>query len=455
MSASLSLELANYATATSLDAIPAEVRERAKHVILDEMASATFGRGRVAGDLAARYAMSFGGTSESLILGTRVRVPAPYAALANGTAGHADEVDGAHVVGGHPGASIVHAAVAMAERQRASGAELINAVVLGYDVGVRLLHACGGVFVAKSRFKLHGDLLYALGATAAACRLLGLDAARHCHAWALATFQANGLVALFAERRHISKAFCNGQYATAGVSAALMAGAGLEGHDDILGASFGVLDAWGIEGGAEEVTRGLGRDFSIMGANFKFVNAGYPIHTVIEAAMKLVDDHGIDAGSIESIHVGMPGNTMRVVDNRQMHNICVQDMLAAALLRGGLSLREAPFPAILGDPAFAPMRARIKVGIDPDLEREFPNGRGANVAITQAQGATFSQRVDWPRGHSRRGGVSWDDLAAKWHDGLPDYDVNRMVAVTSTLEMVEDVRQLTTAFEGTNTGSRE
>ena len=449
MTDSLSFRLARYAASTSLGDIPAEVRERAKHVIMDEMASATFGRRRVAGDLAARYSGSFGGTTECLILGTRVRTPAPYAALANGTAGHADEVDGAHVAGGHPGASIVHAAVAMAERQRASGAELINAVVLGYDVGARMMQACGGIFVAKNRFKLHADFLYALGATAAASRLLGLDPDRHCHALALATFQANGLIALYGERRHISKAFCNGQYANAGVSSALLAAAGLEGHDDVLGAPFGLLDAWGVDDGAEQVTRGLGKEFAVMGANFKFVNAGYPIHAVVEAAMKVVNDNRIEPRAIESVHVGMPGNAMRVVDNRKMHNICVQDMLTAALLRGGLKLCDSPFPTILGDPAFAPLRARIEVGIDPDLERELPNGRGANVAITTSSGSTFSHRVDWPRGHSRRGGVSWVDLAEKWHDGLADYDVDRMIALARSLEGIEDVRDLTDAFAGT------
>jgi 2-methylcitrate dehydratase PrpD len=381
-------------------------------------------------------------------LGTELRSPAPYAALANGTAGHADEVDGAHVVGGHPGASIVHAAVAMAERQRAPGAELLNAVVLGYDVGVRVMQACGGIFVAKGRYHIHADLFYALGATAAASRILGLDPARHCHAMALVTFQANGLCALFGERRHISKAFCNGQYAFGAVSSALMAGAGLEGSDDILGARDGLLDAWGVENGAELTTRGLGDDYAVMGANFKFVNAGYPIHAVVEAAMTVVREHSIGVDAIASVHVGMPANAMRVVDNRQMHNICVQDMLTAALLRGGLRLGESPFPAILGDPAFGPMRSRITVGVDPGLERDLPNGRGANVAITTTLGSTLSHRVDWPRGHSRRGGVTWPDMAEKWRDGLPGHNVNPMIALTRGLDDLEDVKDLTDAFGG-------
>jgi 2-methylcitrate dehydratase PrpD len=450
MTQSLTLTLAQYAASTSIDSIPAEVRERTKLVIMDEMACACFGRRSMAGDLIARYVASLGGAMESRILGSSLRVPAPYAALANGTAGHGEEVDGAHVVGGHPGATIVHAAVAAAERQRASGADLINAVAIGYDVGTRVMQACGGIFVAKSRHHLHADFLYAVGAAVAASRILGLDPVRHCHAMALVTFQANGLIALFQEQRHISKSFSNGQYAFAGMSAALMSAAGLEGCEDILGARDGVVDAWGVENGAELVTRGLGQDYAVMGANFKFVNAGYPIHAAVEAAMTLVAEHKIEVDAITSVHVGMPANAMRVVDNRHMHNICMQDMVSAALVRGGLSLRESPFPAILGDPAFARMRARVSLGVDPGLERELPDGRGANVAITTKGGSTFSHRVDWPRGHSRRGAVTWSDLSEKWHDALPQCNVDQMMVLARGLDDLVDVRVLSDAFSDTS-----
>jgi 2-methylcitrate dehydratase PrpD len=442
----LTRSIAEYATSTSFHSIPTDVVERAKLVIFDELACACFGRRSPGGDLAAQYAAAIGGPGESRIFGTDLRVPAALAGLANGTAGHGEEVDGAHVVGGHPGATVVPAAMAMSERGHASGADLINAVVLGYDVGTRMVEACGGVFGAKQRLHLHSDFLYSLGAAVAAGRLLGLDPTRHCHAMALVTFQANGLCALFQERRHISKSFSAGQYAFAGVSAALMAWVGMEGSDDIVGATHGLLEAWGIEQGSHVVTRGLGEEYTIMGANFKFVNAGYPIHATVEAATEVVRSHRIDVSAIAGVHVGMPANSLRVVDNREMHNICVQDMLAAALVRGGLSLRDVPFPEILGDPAFTSMRARITTGVDPDLERDMPNGRGANVTITTTTGSQFAHRVDWPKGHSRRGGVTWEDLAAKWHEGLPDYDIERALDLARHLENLDDATVLAEAF---------
>jgi 2-methylcitrate dehydratase PrpD len=445
---SVTFTLSQYAASTSFTTLPAVVTERAKQVIFDEIACAHFGQRSAAGAMAARYAAAFGGSREAQVFGTNLRLSAPYAALANGTAGHGEEVDGAHVVGGHPGASIVHAAAAMAERQRAPGAELINAVVLGYDIGVRVVQACGGKFVVRDRHHLTSDLFYALGATAAASRILGLGAERICHALALATFQTNGLYALYSERRHISKSFCNGQYAFAGVSAALMSATGLEGNEDILGSPHGLLDAWGDQGRRELITHGLGEDYAIAGANFKFFNAGYPIHTPVEATMTLVSRHNLRLESIKSIEVGMPSHAMRVVNNRHMHNICVQDMLAASLIRDGLKIGDLPFPSVLSDPAFSRVRAQIELVVDPDLEREHPNGRGAKVTITTVDGSTFSLRIDHPRGHNLRGDISWSDLAEKWHDNLPGCDVDAALTLAQRLNDVEDVTELSSMFKG-------
>ncbi len=445
--ANLTLTVARYAASTSAAVLPPEVLERGRQIIMDELCCAAFGQTRTAGQLATRYVSTLGSEGQCRIIGTAARAAAPLAALANGTAGHADEVDGAHVVGGHPGATIVHACAAVAELQHATGADLLNAVVLGYDIGNRLIHACGGVFGVKSRLHTHADFLHAVGAAAAASRLLGLSPEKHCDAMALATFQANGLCALFEERRHISKSFCNGQYASAGVSAALMAAAGLEGCADVLGAKDGLLAAWGASGADQCLADGLGRDYAVMGANFKFFNAGYPIHAAVEAALGLVNDHAIAHGDIDSLDVGMAANAMRVVDNRTMHNICLQDMLSAALVCGGLGLRESPFPAILAEPAFTDLRARIVLHPDKELDADNPDGRGARVRITTRAGASYTRLVSWPKGHSAADAISWESLAAKWREALPETDIGRVTALARGLEQLDDTEELLRAFD--------
>ncbi|MFC9454380.1 MmgE/PrpD family protein [Streptomyces sp. NPDC056983] len=446
MSSSPTHAIAEYAASTSLGALPHEVREQAKQVIFDEMASAHFGRQQPAGTLAARYVASLSGPQESQVLGSELRTSAPLAALANGTAGHADEIDGTHVVGGHPGATLVHATVALAEREGATGGDLLNAVVLGYDVGVRLIAACGGMFEVKERHHLNADFLHALGAAVACCRIMGLDPEHYRHAMALATFQANGLRALFRERQHLSKAFCNGQYAMAGVSSALQAATGFEGCDDVLGERHGVFDAWGADDAEATVTRGLGSDFAVMGANFKFIRAGQPIHAPVEAALSLVARHDIKVDAISSVEVGMPARPLRVVDNRRMHNICAQDMIAAALLRGGLPLHESPFPAVLDDPSFEPLRSRITLVVNPLLEMQGPDNRGAVVTITTRDGQRVTERVDHPLGHSNRGGATWDDLTTKWRAAAPDHDVDSWLAHARKLEDLQHAEQLSGVF---------
>jgi 2-methylcitrate dehydratase PrpD len=414
---------------------------------MDELACAAFGQNRTPGRLATKYAVATGGPGPCRIVGTAFSTSPAYAALANGTAGHADEMDGAHVVGGHPGATIVHAVCAVAEHMHATGADLLNAVVLGYEVGNRLIKACGGVFGMKSRLHMHADFLHAIGAATAASRLLGLGVEGHVNAMALATFQANGLVALFKERRHISKSLCNGQYAFAGVSASLMAASGLEGCDDVLGADDGLLAAWGASDGTRSLIDSLGDEHAIMGANFKFINAGYPIHAAIEAAMTVVRTHQVDVGHIEVVEVGMPTNAMRVVDNRTMHNICLQDMLAAALIQGGHRIGDRPFPALLSDPAFRAMRGRIDLRADAELDREQPEGRGARVTLAMRDGSRLSHRVDAPKGHSTAPPITWDDLATKWAQALPALDVDRLTRLCRAVDLLDDVQDLLRVFD--------
>lgn len=446
----LTAVVSDYAAQTAFNAMPTAVREQTKKVIFDEIASSYFGRRSAAGSLIVSFITELGGASQARLWGTDLRVPRPFAALANGTAGHGDEVDGAHVVGGHPGATIVHAAAAIGDGQRISGAELINSVALGYDIGIRLVEACGGKFLVRDTKHLTSDFLYSLGAAAAAARLMRLNTAQYGAAFALTTFQANGLYALYAEKSHISKSFCAGQYAYAGVSSALMAKVGMEGHDDILGSEYGLYAAWGDGKNREAITRELGSTFKILGANFKFFNAGYPIHTAVEAATTLIRTNKIAAERIAGIVVGMPEGSLRTVDNRDMHNISVQDMVCASIASGGLKLVDRPFPEMLSNPTYRRLRSLITAQVDAELNREFPNGRGARVTITTTDGSRFSLRVDNPRGHSLRGEVTWKDLADKWTHSLDGCNVPAALELAEKMEKLEDVNTLFDAFKGVN-----
>ena len=121
-----------------------QVAQEAKHRILDTLAAMVSGSHLPAGEMAIHFARAQGGVAEATVLATDIRTSAVNAALANGMFAHADETDDFEpVTKAHPGSHVVPAALAMAEREGGSGAELLAAVTLGYDVCCRFLLALG------------------------------------------------------------------------------------------------------------------------------------------------------------------------------------------------------------------------------------------------------------------------------------------------------------------------
>src|SRR5262249_40594122 len=140
----VNLTLSEYIASAAQRALPPEVVLKTKHHILDTLAAILSGSKLRAGTLAAGYAARFAGVPEATVMGTKLLVPAEVAALANGMAGHADETDDSHLGGRfHPGCGIVPAAFAVAEVADRSGADLIAAVAVGYDIGARLNMSLG------------------------------------------------------------------------------------------------------------------------------------------------------------------------------------------------------------------------------------------------------------------------------------------------------------------------
>ncbi len=447
-SQSLTRQLADYAAGSSFEQLPDAVAERAKLIIFDELACAVLGRGLIAGELMAKFVGTMGGLPEATVLGSRLRAPAALAALANGTAGHADEFDGAHVTDGHPGAVIVHAALAVGESRRCTGRDLINAVCVGYDIGTRLVAAVGGAFALRRTHHVHSDYLHGFGAALGCARVMRLSSSGHRHAAALASGGAGGLAVIFEERRHMSKALSTGQGAFAGATAALLAASGFEGHDDVFDSAHGPL-GWAADAARAHdiMLAGLGTEHAVMGANFKFYSAGYPIHAPVEAALRIMAARNLRVEDIASITVRLTKHTFDTVSNREMPSICVEDMMAVAVVHGRLGFAEAHSAAALARPEVRALRPLIRAIVDPEMERLQPHGRGAKVDIETRDGDRLRESVDHPRGHALRGGVDWAALREKWDDLLPQLigegSYEAFVALSRELDAVDDIAELT------------
>src|SRR5574341_2644933 len=148
--------LARYMVEARERRLAPEVAREARHRILDTLAAMVSGAHLKPGEMAIRYARAQGGTAEASVVTTDIRTTAVNAALANGMFAHADETDDFEpVTKAHPGSAVVPAALAMAEKDRRSGMELLTAVTLGYDVCCRFLLALGPDLVRATSRRRH------------------------------------------------------------------------------------------------------------------------------------------------------------------------------------------------------------------------------------------------------------------------------------------------------------
>ncbi len=167
--------------------------ERIEVAVLDYLGCAIAGAATETGMKLMDYVLEVGREGGSTVFGTKYRFSPPDAALLNGTFGHALDYDDVsfHMIG-HPGVTILPAVLALAEEHDRSGADVMMAYAAGYEVATRIGYAMnvGGHY--EKGWHATGTL-GTMGATAGACRVLGLDAATTAQALGMAASMAAGL----------------------------------------------------------------------------------------------------------------------------------------------------------------------------------------------------------------------------------------------------------------------
>src|SRR5262252_7784516 len=330
--------LARYMAHARERRLPPEVARETRHRILDTLAAIVSGAHLKPGEMAIKYARSQGGAAEATVVATDIRTTAINAALANAMLAHADETDDFEpVTKAHPGSSVVPAALAMAERDRCSGLELLNAVALGYDVCCRFLMALGPDHVRATHRSAEGTSS-TLGAAAAAASLARLDEKGMRHALSYAAQQVSGLWSWVRDSEHVEKAFdFSGMGARNGVTAAIMVQAGFSGVWDVLEGEHNMLEALSPSPKGSEMVKDLGSHFFVTETAIKPYPVGYPIQSALDAFFALHRQHALTVDNVEHITVRLPEDGARIVDNRSMPDVNCQHMIAMALVDGKIT----------------------------------------------------------------------------------------------------------------------
>lgn len=342
---------------------------------MDLVASAVAGARSEAAVIARGCARRLGGPGEAAVwFGGGNRQPA-YAAFANSAAASALDLDDGHrAAGGHPGAAVIPAVLAVAQETRAEWPEVLAALVAGYEVGVRVSAARD----FSSLDTLATGRWCAYGVAAAAGRLRKLTASEAAQAMAVAGVLSPGLSAAGYSKVMGNHAKEGIPWSTlTGLWAAELAAGGFTGPLDLLD-HRGYFDP-------DRITAGLGEGFRIEDTYFKPYACCRWIHGALDGVLHLMAAHGLAAGDIRAIEVHTFERALRLnnypdPDSVESAQYSLPFCVAAVAIegaRGLLPLRESR----LHRPDIVALAERVSLHADGDLDRMFPERTAARVVV--------------------------------------------------------------------------
>ena len=394
--------LSTYMSAAGARALPADIAEHAKCHLLDTLASMISGSELPPGQAAQRYLRERGAKGAATIVGFPLTASPTDAALANGVMAHADETDDSHNESrSHPGCAVVPAALAAGEEFGIDGAGFLRAVTLGYDIGTRVVIAMGGAaFSYESSLATH-SIAGNFGAAAAAACAAGLD--RSQMRWALdyAAQQSSGIAAWRRDTDHIEKAFVfAGMPARNGVTSALLVKSGWNGVDDIFSGADNFFAAYAPKAQPERLVDKLGERYEIAQTDIKKWTVGSPIQGPLDGIEAIRRMKSFEADQVKRVTIRLAPSVAKVVDNRDIPDICLQHMIAVMLLDKTVSFHAAHDKPRMQDAAAMRERGKVKLVYDEDLAKFLPL-RITVVEIELTDGTLLAERISAVRGTPR------------------------------------------------------
>jgi 2-methylcitrate dehydratase PrpD len=442
----LTAQLAQFASQPRFAPLPPRVIEIVQSGFIDTIGTMLAARNepvvRIAWDMVAQQSSSL--QEASLLLGPQ-RAGAAQAALVNGTAGHALDFDDV-ALGGHPSTVLVPAVLAAGQHVGATGEQVLQAYLIGYEVWAEL-------FVReKDAYHLKGwhptAVLGTVGASAAAAHLYRLSPQQCQHAIALAASMASGLVANFGT---MTKPLHAGRAAACGIESAQWALKGLTAAPDALEHGAGLLSALSPHGQADRTSPApdLGQRFRILesGLSIKKYPTCYATHRVIDGVLDLCQQHGVGLPDVAQIHTHIGVAQASMLRNHQPQTgleakFSMEFAVAAALARGKVGLSELS-DEFVQETQVKEAMAKVQIStVDTQCDIEPVFAMHDRVQLKLRNGQTLdSGDIRFARGNAMLP-LRVADLQAKFMDCVHNAPVDgaRLFEQLSDLSAQADVR---------------
>jgi 2-methylcitrate dehydratase PrpD len=404
--------LADYVSDCGPEQLTESVKDKTLCCMLDLVTAAIAGYDTPSAVAVRRVARHLFGAGPSPVWFSGQTLNRTGAAFCNAAAASALDLDDGHrAARGHPGAAIIPAALAVAGDITCSRDEIVMAIALGYEVGVRIA-AAQNPNAIKSR---QSGRWVGYGAAAAASRLSGATPVRLSQALAISGVlapnqDANGSSGYSKLTGNDVKEGIPWSVAT-GLTALHLAECGFTGPEDILdhGSHF---DTSSIVGD-------LGKPGKIEGTYFKTYSCCRYIHPAIDAFSDLETRHRVTHHEIAMIEVEIFAWALQLgnrVDPENLTDIqySLPYCLAIAAIEGSQALASISVN-LLDRPDLADFARKVRLSVDGEIDRRFPAETLARVTIVSKTCECFVSPVTTPRGDVGRP-MHWTDIRDKFRE---------------------------------------
>lgn len=443
--------LARFAVGMDGRSLPAPVVHAVRRAILDCIGVALAGSLEPAARIVATQVVGHGGVAESAIWGTgAARTSAQHAALANGTAAHALDYDDYILsMPGHPSVPVLPAVVAVGERLGASGADVLAAFLVGFEVEAKL-----GAFSGQQAFDVGWhptSTLGVIGATAAVGRLLGLDVPAMRCALGIAVSMAGGVRQNFGS---MTKPFHVGRAAQSAILAAELAQRGFTSSQVAIEGEFGYWDmfAGALNRDGDALARTLGNPFEVTtpGVNYKAWPCCASTFGGVDATLQVTG--GLSDEVIDRVMVDVPYTAPLVLIHHRpttplAAKFSLEYCVAAALLDGRVTLGHFTEEAV-SRPDLQSLLRRIEYRVPEDWQKgagPWKQGHG-RVEVRLKDGSVRRGVTTAPKGDAANP-MSDEELEAKFLDcaalALGEGRAKDALELVRSVERLDDVRHLT------------
>ena len=381
--------VARYAATAPVDQIPAPVRKEAARTLLNWVGCAVGGSRQGAPDHAVAALKPFSGPEQASLFGRKERMDALHAALVNGISSHVLDYDDTHlktII--HPAGPVASALTAFAEYRPVSGAEFMNALVLGCEIECRI-----GNSVYPEHYAMGWHITGTtgvFGAAAAIGRLLKLDEQHMAWAIGLAASQPVGLKVQFGSD---TKSFHPGRAAQNGMVAALMAQQGFTAAENALEGFDGWAQAVSSRHNWAEVTEGLGTRYELALNTYKPFACGIVAHPAIDAAIQLRNENKLQPGDIKSVALKVHPLVLNLMGKTEPRaglegKFSIYHATAVALVTGRAG-EQAFTDKAVNDPTVIGIRDKVTATIDPVIKSDQ-----VDMTVTLNDGRTLHKFIE-------------------------------------------------------------